>query len=155
LVSGKLGLGIDFTGGAALEVQAKAGTADLDGIAGTLSDTGLDVLSVERHGPASRALVRLAAQGEGENAEQTAVLVARGELEDDSDLRRVDVVGPAISGELIRAATLGLGVGLLALVAYIWVRFEWHFAIGAIISLAHDVFFMLGFLALAGIEFNI
>lgn len=155
LVSGKLGLGIDFTGGAALEVQAKAGTADLDGIAATLSDTGLDVLSVERHGPASRALVRLAAQGEGENAEQTAVLVARGELEDDYDLRRVDVVGPAISGELIRAATLGLGVGLLALVAYIWVRFEWHFAIGAIISLAHDVFFMLGFLALAGIEFNI
>ncbi len=155
LVSGKPNLGIDFTGGAALEVQSKNGPADLDGIAMTLADTGLDVLSVETHGSPSRALVRIAAQGEGENAEQTAVLVARGELEDDYDLRRVEVVGPAVSGELIDAATLGLIAGLLALVAYIWVRFEWHFAVGAIIALLHDMFFMLGFLALAGIEFNI
>ena len=155
LVSGKLRLGIDFTGGAALEVQAKTGKADLEGIAATLEDAGLDVLDVVKHGNAARALVRLSALDQGENAEQTAVLVARGELEDDYDLRRVEVVGPAVSGELIHAATLGLLVGLLALVAYIWVRFEWHFAIGAVIALAHDVFFTLGFLALAKIEFNI
>src|SRR5690606_11859359 len=101
------------------------------------------------------ALVRLTSAGEGENAEQTSVLVARGELEDDYDFRRVEVVGPAISGELIDTATLGFVVGLLALVAYIWIRFEWHFAIGAVIALAHDVFFTLGFLAIAGIEFNV
>jgi SecD/SecF fusion protein len=155
LVSGKLRLGIDFTGGAALEVQAKSGPADRRGIEATLADAGLDVLEVTRHGNPSRALVRLAALDQGENAEQTAVLVARGELEADYDLRRVEVVGPAISGELIHSASLGLIFGLLALVAYIWIRFEWHFAIGAVIALAHDVFFTLGFLAVARIEFNI
>lgn len=155
LVSGKLDLGIDFTGGAALEVRAKTGNADLADISARLADAGIDVLSVSRHGDARRALVRLSAQGEGENAEQTSVLIARGELEGDYDFRRVEVVGPAISSELIDTATLGFVVGLVALVAYIWIRFEWRFAIGAIISLAHDVFFTLGFLALARIEFNI
>ncbi|MCW5705736.1 protein translocase subunit SecD [Shinella sp.] len=155
LVAGKLRLGIDFTGGAALEVQAKAGNADLDDITARLNDAGVDVLTVTKQRDARHALVRLTSAGEGENAEQTSVLVARGELEDDYDFRRVEVVGPAISGELIDTATLGFVVGLLALIAYIWVRFEWHFAIGAIIALAHDVFFTLGFLALAKIEFNV
>lgn len=155
LVAGKLQLGIDFTGGAALEVQAKSGNADPTDIFARLSDTGVDVQSVTRHGDARHALVRLTSAGEGENAEQTSVLVARGELEDDYDFRRVEAVGPAISGELIDTATLGFVVGLLALVAYIWIRFEWHFAIGAIIALAHDVFFTLGFLAIAKIEFNV
>lgn len=155
LYAGKLRLGIDFTGGAALELQAKTGNADPFEIAARLTDTGVDVQSVDATRDPRRALVRLTAQGEGENAEQTSVLIARGELEDDYDFRRVEVVGPAISGELIDTATLGFVAGLLALVAYIWIRFEWHFAIGAIISLAHDVFFTLGFLALAKIEFNI
>jgi SecD/SecF fusion protein len=155
LITGKLTLGIDFTGGAALEVQAKAGNADPADIVARLTDAGVDVLSVTKHRDARHALVRLTAAGEGENAEQTSVLIARGELEGDYDFRRVEVVGPVISGELIDTATLGFVVGLLALVAYIWIRFEWHFAIGAIIALAHDVFFTLGFLALAKIEFNI
>ncbi len=155
LVAGKLKPGIDFTGGAALEVQAKAGNADLDDITARLNDAGVDVLNVTKQRDARHALVRLTSAGEGENAEQTSVLVARGELEDDYDFRRVEVVGPAISGELIDTATLGFVVGLFALVAYIWIRFEWHFAIGAIIALAHDVFFTLGFLALAKIEFNV
>lgn len=155
LYAGKLRLGIDFTGGAALELQAKTGNVDPFEIAARLTDTGVDVQSVDATRDPRRALVRLTAQGEGENAEQTSVLIARGELEDDYDFRRVEVVGPAISGELIDTATLGFVAGLLALVAYIWIRFEWHFAIGAIISLAHDVFFTLGFLALAKIEFNI
>jgi len=155
LVAGKLRVGIDFTGGAAAEIQAKSGAADLFDISARLAGAGIDVQRVDYSSAPSRAIVRLSAQGEGENAEQTAVLVARGELEDDYDFRRVEVVGPAISGELIDTATLGFVAGLIALVAYIWIRFEWHFAIGAIISLAHDVFFTLGFLALTKIEFNI
>jgi hypothetical protein len=70
------------------------------------------VLNVTKHRDARHALVRLTSAGEGENAEQTSVLIARGELEDDYDFRRVEVVGPAISGELIDTATLGFVVGL-------------------------------------------
>ena len=155
LFIGELRLGIDFTGGAAVEVQAKSGNADLFDISARLADAGVEVQSIDTHGNDRRALVRLSSLGEGENAEQTSVLVARGELEDAYDFRRVEVVGPAISGELIDTATLGFAAGLLALVAYIWIRFEWHFAIGAVIALAHDVFFTLGFLAVANIEFNV
>lgn len=155
LVLGELRLGIDFTGGAAVEIQAKSGDADLFDIAARLADAGVEVRSIDTHGDPRRALVRLTSLGEGENAEQTSVLVARGELEDAYDFRRVEVVGPAISGELIDTATLGFAAGLIALVAYIWIRFEWHFAIGAVIALAHDVFFTLGFLAIADIEFNV
>lgn len=155
LALGELRLGIDFTGGAALEVQAKAGLADPFDISARLADAGVAVQRVDSQLNERRAIVRLTSQGEGENAEQTSVLVARGELEDDYNFRRVEVVGPSISGELIGTATLGFGVGLLALLAYIWIRFEWHFAIGAVIALAHDVFFTLGFLAVANIEFNI
>jgi len=155
LVLGELRLGIDFTGGAAVEIQAKSGNADLFDISARLADAGIQVQSIDTYGNDRRALVRLSSLGEGENAEQTSVLVARGELEDAYDFRRVEVVGPAISGELIDTATIGFIAGLLALVAYIWIRFEWHFAIGAVIALAHDVFFTLGFLAIANIEFNV
>ncbi len=155
LIMDELRLGIDFTGGAAVEIQAKSGPVDTFDISARLTDAGVAVQSVDTPLDPRRALVRLTSQGEGENAEQTSVLVARGELEDDYDFRRVEVVGPAISGELIDTATLGFVAGLVALVAYIWIRFEWHFAIGAVIALAHDVFFTLGFLAVADIEFNI
>ncbi|MCJ8147733.1 protein translocase subunit SecD [Shinella sedimenti] len=155
LAMGELRLGIDFTGGAAVEVQAKSGKADAFDISARLADAGVAVQTVDTRVDERRAIVRLTSQGDGENAEQTSVLVARGELEDDYDFRRVEVVGPSISGELIDTATLGFVAGLLALIAYIWVRFEWHFAIGAVIALAHDVFFTLGFLAVANIEFNI
>jgi SecD/SecF fusion protein len=155
LALGELRLGIDFTGGAAVEVQAKSGEADPFDISARLADAGVAVQTVDTRADERRAIVRLTSQGDGENAEQTSVLVARGELEDDYDFRRVEVVGPSISGELIDTASLGFVAGLLALIAYIWVRFEWHFAIGAVIALAHDVFFTLGFLAIANIEFNI
>ncbi len=155
LAMGELRLGIDFTGGAAVEVQAKSGKADAFDISARLADAGVAVQTVDTRVDERRAIVRLTSQGDGENAEQTSVLVARGELEDDYDFRRVEVVGPSISGELIDTATLGFVAGLLALIAYIWVRFEWQFAIGAVIALAHDVFFTLGFLAVANIEFNI
>lgn len=155
LALGELRLGIDFTGGAAVEVQAKSGKADPFDISARLADAGVAIQTVDTRADERRAIVRLTSQGDGENAEQTSVLVARGELEDDYDFRRVEVVGPSISGELIDTASLGFVAGLLALIAYIWVRFEWHFAIGAVIALAHDVFFTLGFLAIANIEFNI
>jgi SecD/SecF fusion protein len=155
LLTNGLNLGIDFTGGSALELRARSSNADLADIAGRLSDANVDVMSIDRRGSPATALVRIAPRDGGENAEQTSVLVARGELEDDYEFRRVEVVGPSVSDELINSATLGILAGLVALVVYIWVRFEWHFAIGAVISLAHDIFLTIGLFALTGLEFNI
>ncbi len=62
----------------------------------------------------------------------------------DYDFRRVEVVGPAVSGELTKTATLGVLAALAAILIYIWLRFEWQFAVGAIVATLHDVILTLG-----------
>ncbi|MDX3925458.1 MAG: protein translocase subunit SecD [Shinella sp.] len=152
---GGMNLGIDFTGGSMLQVEAKEGRADLVNIADRLEEANLGDVTVRAGRTPAMATIRIPPQGGGENAEQTSALVARGELEADYDFQRVEVVGPSVSGNLISAASLGLVLGLAALIAYIWARFEWQFAIGAIIATAHDIFLTIGFFALTGLEFNI
>ncbi len=76
-------------------------------------------------------------------------------LQDQYDFRRVEVVGPAVSGELTRTATLGVLASLAAILVYIWFRFEWQFAVGAIIATLHDVILTLGSFVVTGIEFNL
>ncbi|NVP58182.1 protein translocase subunit SecD [Mycoplana rhizolycopersici] len=153
---GGINLGIDFTGGSLLEVRARQGAADAADIVGRLDEANLGDATVRVGLDRAAAMVRIPPQGGGENAEQTSALVARGELEAAGyDIRRVEVVGPSISGDLISAATIGMAIALAALIAYIWVRFEWQFAIGAIVSVAHDLLLTMGLFALTRMEFNI
>ncbi|MBX5148408.1 protein translocase subunit SecDF [Rhizobium lentis] len=150
-----LQLGIDFTGGSLIEVTAKQGNADIDDLRSRLDELNLGEVSVEPTGRPSNARIRIASQGGGENAEQSAATLVRGELAADYDFRRVEVVGPAISGELTMMATLGIVAALAAILIYIWIRFEWQFAVGAIVATLHDVIIMLGLFVLTGIEFNL
>ncbi|NEJ71064.1 protein translocase subunit SecDF [Rhizobium phaseoli] len=150
-----LRLGIDFTGGSLIEVTAKQGTADLADLQSRLNDLNLGEVRVERTGGPSNARISIASQGGGENAEQSAATLVRDELQEDYDFRRVEVVGPAISGELTMMATLGVLAALAAILIYIWIRFEWQFAVGAIVATLHDVIIMLGLFVLTGIEFNL
>ncbi len=148
-------LGIDFAGGSIIEVKAKQGAADLEDIQARLGDLPIgDILARQLADPAG-ALIQLEAQGGGENAEQSAVTLVRDELASDYDFRRVEVVGPAISGELTRAASLGVLASLIVILVYIWMRFEWQFAVGAIIATLHDIILILGLFVLTGIEFNL
>ncbi|MBX5158909.1 protein translocase subunit SecDF [Rhizobium sp. NZLR8] len=150
-----LRLGIDFTGGSLIEATAKQGNADLADLQSRLNDLNLGEVRVERTGGPSNARISIASQGGGENAEQSAATLVRGELQEDYDFRRVEVVGPAISGELTMMATLGVLAALAAILIYIWIRFEWQFAVGAIVATLHDVIIMLGLFVLTGIEFNL
>ncbi|MCV3759537.1 protein translocase subunit SecD [Rhizobium sp. TRM96650] len=150
-----LNLGIDFTGGAQLQVQSRQGVADPAAIAARLEEANLGDVTVRSGRDPATATVRIPPQGGGENAEQTSALVARGELEPDFDIRRVEVVGPSVSGDLISAATLGMAFALAALIGYIWIRFEWQFAIGAVIATAHDLLLTIGLFAVTRMEFNI
>lgn len=76
-------------------------------------------------------------------------------LDADYEFRRVEVVGPTVSGELATAGTIGVLVSLVAILIYIWFRFEWQFALGAIIATLHDVIMTMGFFVISGIEFNL
>jgi SecD/SecF fusion protein len=153
-VAGDMNYGIDFKGGSLIEVQAKHGDADVGDIRTRLSELNLGEVQVQQFGAPSDVLIRVAAQDAGENAEQSVVTKVRGELENDYDFRRVEVVGPTVSGELARTGTIGMLIALVGILFYIWFRFEWQFAVGAIVATVHDVVMTVGFFVVSGVEFN-
>jgi SecD/SecF fusion protein len=147
--------GIDFQGGSIIEVQSKEAQADVAAIRAALSDLNLGDVQVQEFGNPRDVLIRVESQGLGEQSEQSAIAKVRGVLEADYDVRRVEVVGPTVSGELTRNGIIGVTVAMLAILLYIWVRFEWQFAIGAILATAHDVIMTVGLFVISGLEFNL
>ncbi len=150
-----MNLGIDFAGGSVLELSARAGEADIPDITERLNGLNLGAVEVKSVGGPQGVFIRVPSRDGGENAEQSSVILIRGELEDSYEFRRVEVVGPSVSGELTRAATLGVLASLLAILVYIWVRFEWQFALGAIVATLHDVLLTVGLFVVTGMEFNL
>ncbi len=147
--------GIDFKGGSLIEIRAKSGPADVGAIRTSLSGLNLGDVQVQEFGAPEDVLIRVETQDQGENAEQSVVAKVRGEIGNDYDFRRVEVVGPTVSGELARAGTIGVLASLFAVLVYIWLRFEWQFALGAIMATAHDVIMTIGFFVITGLEFNL
>ncbi|MEM0899953.1 MAG: protein translocase subunit SecDF [Pseudomonadota bacterium] len=150
-----MNLGIDFKGGSIVEVQSREGPADVGAIRTALSGLNLGDVQVQEFGSEQDVLIRVESQGSGDNAEQSALTLVRATLEADYDIRRVEVVGPTVSGELARAGTIAVLAALFAILVYIWLRFEWHFAIGAIVATAHDVLLTIGMFVITGLEFNL
>jgi len=150
-----LNQGIDFQGGTLLEVQARKGDANVGAIRTALSALKLGDVQVQEFGADNEVLIRVESQNSGENAEQTVVANVKEALEKDYDFRRVEVVGPTVSGELAQAGTIAVVAALLAIMVYIWFRFEWQFAIGAILATTHDVLLTIGMFAVLQLEFNL
>ncbi len=148
--------GIDFRGGSSIEVQSREGPADAGDVRSRLTDLNLGEVQVQEFGSPNELLIRIGTQdAESDTAEQAAVQQVRSVLEADYEFRRVEIVGPTISSELARNGTIAVIVAMLAMLVYIWLRFEWQFAIGAIVSTLHDVIMLIGFYVLLGIEFNL
>lgn len=151
-----LNLGIDFKGGTLIEVQSKTPEADLGAIRSTLDGLGLGDVEVQGFGSPNEVLIRIATQPGGDGAQQVAVEKAQAALGmDDYVYRRVEVVGPRVSGELARTGTVSVIVTLIGVLLYIWFRFEWQFGIGAIATLVHDVILTIGFFAVTQLDFNL
>ncbi|MGX8013563.1 protein translocase subunit SecDF [Mesorhizobium sp. ORM8.1] len=146
--------GIDFKGGSIIEVQSKQGDANLGDIRNRLSELNIGEIQVQQFGAPNDVLIRVGTQDAGENAEQTVIDKVRGELQDQYDFRRVEVVGPTVSGELAKQGTIAMLIALVGIMLYVWFRFEWQFAVGAIIATVHDVVMTIGFFVISGLEFN-
>jgi preprotein translocase SecF subunit len=148
--------GIDFKGGTVIEIRAHQGPADMGSIRDTLNGLGLGEVQIQGIGDDATVLIRIATQPGGEEAQQAVVEKVRAALgTTDYDYRRVEVVGPRVSGELARTGTLAVLFTIAGIMAYIWFRFEWQFAIGAVATLVHDAVLMVGFFALTQIDFNL
>ncbi|MEE2950585.1 MAG: protein translocase subunit SecDF [Pseudomonadota bacterium] len=151
-----LNFGIDFTGGSVLELRANDGEADIGGIRERLAEAGITDVQVQEFGSSAEALVRIGTDpSAGDGAQQATIQKAQTALQSDYEFRRTEVVGPTVSGELALAAILGVLASLFGILLYIWIRFEWQFAIGSIIATVNDVCLTLGFMVLTQIEFNL
>ena len=148
--------GIDFKGGTVVEITTKDGKpADLSSLRAAMGDLNLGEVQIQEFGKPDDVLIRVARQEGGDEAQQRALVLVRDALGDNYNISRTEVVGPRVSGELARNGTIGLLVTLAAIMVYVWFRFEWQFAVGAIIATIHDVILTLGIYTIVPFEFNL
>jgi preprotein translocase subunit SecF len=150
-----LNFGIDFVGGTLMEVQSKSGPADLAKMRESVSGLGLGEVQLQQFGGPADVLLRVAQQPGGEQAQQAAVAKIRQALGDSVEYRRVEVVGPRVSTELLAYGTIGLVFAILSILVYLWFRFEWQFALGAMVANVHDIVLTIGFMSVTQIDFDL
>jgi len=120
-----------------------------------LSGLGLGDFELQEFGAPTDVLIRLKTASGGEEMQQQQIVEVREALGDGIDYRRIEVVGPKVSGELTRDGVIAVLLSLVAVLIYIWFRFEWQFSVGTIISLVHDVIVTIGVLTVLRYEFNL
>jgi SecD/SecF fusion protein len=148
--------GIDFKGGIEMEVRTPE-AGDISALRSAVGGLNLGDATILQFGDASTFAIRLPAQGD-ENAVQNAVNAVRGSLEQvapGTRILRVEAVGNRISDELFLGGLIALALSFAAMLAYIWFRFEWQFAIAGVTTLMLDTTKVIGIMVVTGIEFNL
>ena len=151
-----LNFGIDFKGGLLIEVKTMSGQpADLAQMRSTLGSLGLGEVQLQQFGTPDDVLIRVGEQPGGDEAQQAAVNKVRGALGTNLNYQRVEVVGPRVSGELLSYGVIGLMLAIFCILIYLWFRFEWQFALGAMIANVHDIVLTIGFMSITRIDFDL
>ncbi len=150
-----LNYGVDFKGGSMIEVQSKTGPADIAQLREKLGKLGLGGVQIQSFGTPADVLIRIEQQAGGEAAQQTALKKVVDALGEQYQQRRFETVGAAVSSELRWTGFYAVVAGLAAIMAYVWFRFDWQFALGAIVALAHDVLLTVGMFSLLQLEFDL
>lgn len=149
-----LNYGIDFKGGILLEARTE-GPADLAAVRRSLDQLGFGEVALQTFGGDDHILIRIEEQAGGEAGQQQAIARIREVMGPSAQFDRVEVVGPQVSDELFWSGMYALGASILAIVVYIWFRFEWQFGVAAVLSEVHDIAATVGLFALLGMEFNL
>ncbi len=151
-----LNFGIDFRGGTLIEASAES-PVDLAGLRGRLGALDLGDFQIQEFGKDTDVLIRIAEKTGATDASNdlSAVERVRGELARDFEFRRVEIVGPQVSAELIQTGLLAVLAAIASMLIYIWFRFEWQFSVGAVLALVHDVALTIGLFALLQLDFNL
>ncbi|MGI9435345.1 MAG: protein translocase subunit SecF [Geminicoccaceae bacterium] len=154
-----LNFGIDFQGGTMIEARMPGNAADIGAMRTSLKGLGLGEVALQEFGSPTDVLIRVQRQDGEQDAQLAAVDQVKQalaqEFGSEISYRRVEFVGPKVSGELYQAGAQAILFALIAILAYIWFRFEWQFAVGSIVALVHDVVLTLGIFSLLGLEFNL
>jgi preprotein translocase subunit SecF len=147
--------GVDFKGGSLIEVRATSGSADVSTMRDKLGGLGLGDVQIQSFGTDADVLIRLEQQPGGEDAQQQAANKVLEALGGDYEQRRIEVVGPAVSSELRMTGLIAVLASIVAIVAYVWFRFEWQFSVGVVVGLFHDVLVTAGIFSLFELAFDL
>ena len=150
-----LNYGIDFVGGTMIQIQTPEVKADIPALRAKLKTLKLGDVQVQGFGKPNEVLIRVQTQPGGEKAQQKVVDKVKAALGNKVTYRRTEVVGPTVSGELFTDGMIAIATAIVVVLIYIWLRFEWQFALGAVGALVHDVVLTIGIFSLLGLEFNL
>lgn len=151
-----LNFGIDFRGGTLIEASSES-AVDLAELRARLGALDLGEVQIQEFGKETDVLIRIAEKEGATDASNnlSAVERVRAELSSDFDVRRVEIVGPQVSAELIQTGVMAVLAAITSMLIYIWFRFEWQFSVGAVLALVHDVALTIGLFALLQLDFNL
>ena len=150
-----LNFGIDFRGGVLLELRSKNGFANISELRSKLSEFDLGEVSIQEFGKPTDVLVRIQKQDGDEKSQDAKFNQVKEMLSGNFEIRRTEFVGPTVGEELKRNGFWAVVVALFGILLYIWFRFEWQFALSAILALFHDVIATIGLFVFTGLEFNL
>ena len=154
ILSHGFNLGVDFQGGTLIEVEGKK-PIDLAPVRASLNELGIGEIQVQAFGDTTRALVRFESKTEGDQTSLNAVQATLQRVIPDVRIARTEVVGPKVSGELFTSGLIALGLAMLLVMVYIWVRFGLQFGFGAVLSLLHDTILTLGVFSVFRLDFTL
>lgn len=148
--------GIDFSGGVLIEVKSKTGPVDVDKVRSELDTLKLDELNLQSFGDAQDELmIRAQANNADEESQRVAIKQIKEMLENDFTFERIESVGPQVGDELKLSGILASVFAMLAISLYIWFRFEWKFAVGALVGLFHDLLITIGLVSIFHLDFSL
>ncbi|MBR1825829.1 MAG: protein translocase subunit SecF [Alphaproteobacteria bacterium] len=148
--------GIDFSGGVAMDVRIKEGTVDVEKVRSQLSELKLDELNIQSVGQNNdQLLIRAQANNADEESQRIAVRQIQEILGNEYTFERIESVGPQVGDELKLSGVLASVFACIAISMYVWFRFEWRFAIGALVGLFHDIFITVGLLSIFHLDFSL
>ncbi len=147
--------GIDFSGGILMEIKANQ-PIDIEAMRKTLNHIELDEINLQTLGEiGDEVMIRAQAKNMNEKEQMAVINKIKSTLGSDYEYRRVELVGPQVGDELKIDGIVASVIAVLAITLYIWFRFEWQFALGAMIGLIHDIITTLGVLSLFDFDFSL
>tara|TARA_B100000029_G_scaffold13205_1_gene13783 strand:+ start:187 stop:1083 length:897 start_codon:yes stop_codon:yes gene_type:complete len=151
-----LNYGIDFKGGTLIELRTTSKTINISEIRDSFNKMNLGDITVKQFGNDTDYIVKFEKKNSNDpNFIQKVKKDLSNSIGDNFDFRRVENVGPKVSSELLKSGIIAIGLSLVAMLIYIWIRFEWQFSLGAILALFHDVIITLGIFSLFSLEINL
>lgn len=148
-----LNYGVDFNGGYLLEIRTEQ-PADLDALRTKLDSLGLGEVKLQEAGSPNDIMIRLEKKETDDGQKNETIDTVKQALGDQVEYRRIETVGAKVSESLKKNGLYAVLFSLLAMLVYIWFRYEWQYGMCGIISLIHDCITVLGFYVLTGMEFN-